>query len=78
VKLPRFSIVAAEMVLRDGAYYLLDRFEIELDSQHTLYGIGTLRVQPKKDSIEYALSAEGGIYLDAAHTQKVGLSEFLK
>ena len=56
----------------------LDQFEIDLDGNHTVYGVGTLRIQPKANAIESALSSDGAIYLDAMHTQKVGLSEFLR
>jgi beta-lactamase regulating signal transducer with metallopeptidase domain len=78
MKLPNFSILTPQMAFVDGTFYALAQFEVELNSEHKLYGVGTLRIQPKKDSIEYALSSGGGIYLDATHTQKVGLSEFLK
>lgn len=78
LKLPHFTLLGATLVTVNDAHYLLDQFEIELNGDNKLYGVGTLRIQPKKDSIEYALSSDGGIYLDAAHTQKAGLSEFLK
>ena len=78
MKLPSFSLLTPQMASVDGAFFALDRFEIELEGNIKLYGIGTLRIQPKKDSIEYSLTSGGGIYLDATHTQKVGLSEFLK
>ncbi|MBS1812453.1 MAG: M56 family metallopeptidase [Acidobacteria bacterium] len=78
MKLPAFAVLTPQMAYKDGAFYALDRFEIELTDGHKLYGVGTLRVLPKKDSIEYSLTTHGGIYLDADHTQKVGLSEFLK
>lgn len=80
LKLPRFNLSAAfpNFVLSEGAYYFLDRFEIELDGNGKLYGRGVLRVTPKTSIIEYALSTDGGIYLDPECTQKVELSEFLK
>lgn len=78
MKLPNFNLLTPQIAFANGAFHALDRFEIEFEWDHKLYGVGTLRIQPKKDSIEYALSSEGGIYLDAARTQKVGLSEFLK
>lgn len=80
LKLPHFNLSAtnSNFVVREGAYYFLERFEIELEGAARLYGRGTLRVVPKTDVIEYALSMDGGIYLDPERTQKAGLSEFLK
>lgn len=78
MKLPSFSVLTPQMAYQGGAFFALDRFEIELADGHKLYGVGTLRVLAKKDAVEYSLTTGGGIYLDAAHTQKVGLSEFLK
>ncbi|MBL8204909.1 MAG: M56 family metallopeptidase [Blastocatellia bacterium] len=78
MKLPSFTVLTPQMAYQGGALFALDRFEIELTDGHKLYGVGTLRVLAKKDSVEYSLTTGGGIYLDAAHTQKVGLSEFLK
>ena len=78
MRLSHFNLIAADLVKAGETFYLLGRFEIDLNGNHTLYGVGTLRIQPKADSIEYALSSDGAIYLDAAHTRKVGLSEFLQ
>ncbi len=61
-RMRHFDLRTANVAQVKGAYYLLDRFEIDRKGQ-VLYGSGTLKIANNGRSVEYSLSSNGGIYL---------------